>query len=248
MMNKTERVKRPEVERIEPSRSWAGALAPGADPIRTGRDALPAPTDDPSSTSARDSGYEAVNSAYRVIDEYMRQGQRFAEEFWLPTADGSAAAPQFPRMLERFLRSAGDMGTAWIEMMTAGAKQGPPDVGPRGTAGPFAAGHRPEHPSAPPAQDRAAQQNFSIAVQSVRPVRVSIDAVTTLVDIDVYPLMASDRTLPPITIPPVEIDPEDGRALVRVVIPADQPCGVYHGVLLDRRTQRPGGTISVRIE
>lgn len=247
-MSKRERVTRPEVDRIEPDRSFSAAFVPPSDVApRAASDAPPA-SREAAAGNGRDASYEAVNSAYRVIDEYMRQGQRFAEEFWLPSSDGSSANAQFPRMLERFLRSAGDMGTAWIEMMTAGVRPPPADTGARGTAGPFVAGRRPEPPSEPAAEVAPAAAGFSIAIESTRRVRVSVDASNGLLDTEALPLTGADRALAHTRGPVVQIEATDGRTVLRVVVPEDQAAGAYHGVLLDRRSQRPVGTISVRVE
>ena len=90
-MSARKRVKRPVSERAEPARSWTGAFQKLR--ARAGRARISG-----SGTRGRagfrwlggsprrvDPYLEAVNGSYRVIDEYMRQGQRFAEEFWLPS-------------------------------------------------------------------------------------------------------------------------------------------------------------------
>jgi diaminopimelate decarboxylase len=42
----------------------------------------------------RDAAYRALNDAYRLVDEYLRQGQKMAENIWLPSA-ASGAEPSF---------------------------------------------------------------------------------------------------------------------------------------------------------
>jgi hypothetical protein len=39
----------------------------------------------------------------------------------------------------------------------------------------------------------------------------------------------------------------DEPVVVRIRVPAGQPAGVYNGLLIDEETNRPAGTLSVRI-
>jgi hypothetical protein len=136
------------------------------------------------------------------------------------------------------------MGSAWLEMMTQWTRPAGADMSPRGSAGPFTAGRTNGHAAA----DEAAHAALSIAVESSRPVRVSVDAHGRLEDIEASPLVSTDRSLSPITTPCVEVEADTGRAVLRIAIADDQPPGTYHGVLLNRRTQRPGGTITLQVQ
>jgi len=235
-MTKPTRVRRPKAQRTQPDRSFVGRSRSE----RNGQ-AESAP-DDAEHRDPRSSSYEAVNSAYRVIDEYMRQGQRLAEEFWLPSSGaGRQAAAEVPRMIDRFVRSASEMGSAWLELMASTTTPAQKD-GIRGTAGPFGAGKRAQE-----ASRRSSSSGLTVAVESQKPVRISIDAPDGLRDLQVSALVSMDQSTPPLTGVEVEVD-ANGEAILRVVVPPGQPSGRYHGVLLDRRTERPVGTASLIVE
>jgi hypothetical protein len=187
-----------------------------------------------------------VNNAYRVIDEYMRQGQKLAEGFWLPATRSNGAVSDFSRVLERFFRSAGDMGMAWIEMMSELSRPTRSDAAPQGTAGPFSFDEPEERVESEPTNERSPP--FTIVVSSSKRVRVSVDTFGSLVDVDVCPLISTDRTLPPIAAVDIEVESGTSRPTLTVTVPDDQPKGTYHGVLLDRTAGRPGGTITLVVE
>jgi hypothetical protein len=254
-MGRKERVKRPVAKRTEPDRSWSGAFRPPTDADAGGAAATPgdsgpsAPTGD-----ARAASYDAVNSAYRVVDEYLRQGQRMAEEFWLPPGGGNSPMQDFSRLFERFLRSAGDVGTTWLEMMS---KWTPPlaeqSSSPRGAAGPFGAGRVVrQQPSSvggvEPSSGRSG--GLSVSVESSRTFRVSVDLnrADEPGDLELAELAAPDRSLATIRDIRLEVDPSDNRVILRVCVPDGQPPGVYNGLLLERGTQRPRGTVSLSID
>jgi hypothetical protein len=232
-MARPTRMKRPKAARTEPERSFTRrspreAPPPGRPPEAA--EELQEPRD------ARSAAYEAVNGAYRVIDEYMRQGQRFAEEFWLPSPGGRPAGAELPRMVERFMQTAGEMGSAWLEMIASVAT--PPRTEEiRGTAGPFGAGgHAPE-------VQHDLRSGLTVAVESRRPVRLSIEAPSGFRDAQVSALVSTDPVKPPIT--GVRIEMIEDETVLRLIVPEEQPAGRYHGVLLDRRTERPLGTASL---
>lgn len=60
--------------------------------------------------------YEALNASYRMMDEYMRQSQRFAERLWMPWTRPfiDNASPFVPP--EAWVRAYGDMAMAWMSM------------------------------------------------------------------------------------------------------------------------------------
>jgi len=235
-MAKRTRVRRRKVTRTEPQRSFSGSFGNGDDAREVpppGRDAQGDP---------RSASYEAINSAYRVIDEYMRQGQRLAEELWLPSSGfGGQGGAEVPRTIDRFLRSASEMGSAWLEMMASTAAPAQKDE-IRGTAGPFGAGKRTDH-----SKGNGSPPGLSIAIQSQRPVRIAVDAPAGLRDVQMSALIATDHTLPPLTAAQIEIDAH-GEAVLRIVVPPEQPPGRYHGVLLDRQSERPVGTATLTVE
>ena len=248
-MAQSDRVKRPVPERVDPDRGWRNAV--GA-PAPSGPEG-PGPGHVPQPAQGREASYEAVNDAYRVIDDYLRQGQRMAEKVWLPAMGDGGPLNDFGRLFERFMRSAGDMGTAWLEMM--GQWSSPParTEGARGGAGPFSAGR--SHVPAPaagggerPAQSTAAT-GLSVQVESKRAFQIWVDLLdpTDTRDLELKELASTDRALPPIVDVRFAREPDGRRVTVQVRVPDGQPPGVYNGMLLERGTHRPRGTISLSL-
>lgn len=253
MGKQKQRVKRPILTRTAPDRRFRGVV--DARPTSKGPQSAnnPAGAESEGNPEARAASYEAVNNAYRVVDEYVRQGQQFAEQFWLPGArTGSMGMQDVTRVFERFLRSAGDTGAAWLEMMSQWSSS-PADGGgaPTGTAGPFGAGRETRAREAPDVRHGAAgATGLSVVVESSRRFRISVDLHPSAerADLDLRELTTADRSLPAITDIHLQTDSSDSRLTIRVRIPDGQPPGVYNGLLVARGTQRPAGTVSLSLE
>jgi len=234
-MDDTSRRKRPAADRTEPDRSWMngafGAGAPGSD------------------TDARQAGYQAINDAYRLIDEYVRQGQRMAENLWMPLG-GSAEAPSAFSAPERLMRAMGDMTLAWVEVMEQWTKnaQTRPEQGPLGGAGPFASS-RPQGapgapaPSAPAARSTAQPLKLALDARGRVEVSIQLADAAPLERLSPTELRAFGSDAEPIR--GVELSGVPGAPLLRVSVPEGQAAGTYHGLFLESGSQRPCGTITV---
>ncbi|APR81142.1 Hypothetical protein A7982_06489 [Minicystis rosea] len=89
-----ERIKRPEPERTQPIRNWAGAFGtPGA--AETPPPGVPF-RGPPFQGSPQDPVSRGVEAGYRVIDEYLRQGQAVARAVWSPFIPGFSAGANVP--------------------------------------------------------------------------------------------------------------------------------------------------------
>jgi hypothetical protein len=272
---KPQRRKRPEPDRTEPDRSWA-ASAPratkqnGAKPSAarakpngaTPSGAKRAPKDDDTGAGAgaepktsdranpRSSTYRALNDAYRLVDEYLRQGQKMAENIWLPQS--GSGAPSFPAFgaPDRFMRAVGDMTLAWVEVMQQWTSaQGAPSRAPTGSAGPFTAGVTPEPRAATPAAGVAAsplhERELTVSVEAKGRVTVSVQLAERidLAELEVTALRPAKGRAD--AIGEVSLNVDGTSAVLRVVVPERQPRGTYNGLLVETKTQKPRGTLSL---
>ena len=242
-MAQRKRVKRPVPTRVEPERAWNGVFgarpaAKAAETKTNGEARARAPGRAPEKADGRAASYEAVNGAYRVIDEYLRQGQRFAE--------------QVGRLLERFVRSAGDMGSAWVEMM--GQWRSPYErasEAPRGGAGPFSAGRSARsgaHATEPPVGRETAANRLVVSVEASRAFEISVDVAGTIEpgDVEVGPIASTNGK--PTAPGRIRIDAQaTDRLAIRIRVPRGQPPGAYEFALLDRRTKQRRGTVSLTL-
>ena len=155
-MSTRERIKRPEPERTQPVRNWSTVF--GA-PSRTTPPGVPSSTRAPTDPVAR-----GVEAGYRVVDEYLRQGQSVARTMWAPFMAGGntgpfaagppppspgVSIPSMPRSPEEaqqrmgaMLRSATDLAMMWMDFLGMGGMTAmgarPASTGPGGfDAGPF---------------------------------------------------------------------------------------------------------------
>src|SRR6188768_4202636 len=165
-MTEARRRTRPSASRTEHQRSWAQNL--GASSTESGgagrsqaepghaepghAEPEPPPRAAPPGAHANgDPAYKSVSDAYRLIDDYLRQGQRFAENIWLPFQGAAGRNQEAFNAPGRLLRAMSDMTSAWLELMqqSAGGTERGRQWAPVGTAGPFAATSRPTERQAP---------------------------------------------------------------------------------------------------
>ncbi|QSQ22358.1 hypothetical protein JY651_45780 [Pyxidicoccus parkwayensis] len=256
-MTPDERVRRPEPVRTQPIRNWWTMFGPPEMPPRpaaTGMGAAPPPTDPVS---------RGVEMGYRVIEEYMRQGQNVARMMGAPYAGGGMGPEDgMPQRMATLMRSFADFAGLWMEMMgtmgPAGFAPRAPDMSPpQGTAGPFSVGAAaPEPPHATPAPapvvtppEVLATPGVTLELDARRRAEVSIDLRprSAGMPLRLHDLRAPEPDVPRITGARLETAPEDDRVTLRLRIPDDHPAGIYSGLILDERTGMPRGTVTVRL-
>ncbi len=252
-MTQPSRRTRPVPERTEPKRSWAQHLDPSAE-ANAGR--APEPSERPGAGSPPpldgEPAFDAVSNAYRLIDDYLRQGQRFADSLWLPF-QGDARGSQSFNPPGRLLRAMSDMTSAWFELLQQSAKSG--DAGaeqaPVGTAGPFSFGGSPAAaaPATPEAQpSQKVHAPLGIRLRSSGAVEVAVELNPGCESSALVATELSSHSKQGEPISSVTVELGDGKAPVLAIdVPKAQPPGTYNGLLLDRATQRPCGIVSLTV-
>jgi hypothetical protein len=244
-MSDTQRPKRPAAERTEPYRSWHGG------PSQTARSGDAEADSEQSPFARRDSGHEAgyraINGAYRVIDEFLREGQRMAENLWLPL-DRSEERASFLAP-ERFLRAMGDMTLAWMELMQqwASVVQAAPKESPLGGAGPFTVGRTPRDPSASAEAGSRSRRALTIFVQALGRAEASVEfgELSDLEGLMVTELRSLGGDAEPIREVTLQASATEPAQLT-IRIPEAQPAGTYNGLLLEKDSQKPRGAVTCR--
>ncbi len=247
-MSSRDRPKRPELDRSQPIRNWSTLFGPPTAPK-------------PGSPVGNDAVSSGVETGYRVIDEYVRQGQEFAQKVWAPlgSVGGLGADPQ--KLTERMFQSASDLASGWLQFMQTAMP-----TAPFATATSAATPPRPEGPvggfdigSSQPAgggvkQDAATGESASSPVVSVEidskkraELFVDLKPGAAQLKLAAHDLRATDSTLPRIGGIVCETHPSENRVAVRVKIPPKQPAGTYSGLVVDDATNLPRGTLSVRV-
>jgi hypothetical protein len=195
---------------------------------------------------------EGVNSAYRVIDEHMREGlksaQRFANRWDQEGPQGRRSLDELRTLAHRIIGIYADSIPILMDLIQSfggSILSGYRDYGGQ----PFGAGLRGEAgpgSSASGRHDSAA--HFAIEVSSNRRVRVTID----IRDPDnpkllVPPLANLDPEKPPLRQVSFIPNLDNRRRRLNVVIPDDQPPGRYTAAIVDGGTQDPCGFLTVDV-
>jgi hypothetical protein len=190
-----------------------------------------------------------------VVDEYIRQGRKAAERLGGPSLGPAALGGDVTELGTRMMRYATEMMGLWMQLADATMGAGAPRAAAP-AASPAPASE--ETPSARPVADTMPASSPPRAGDGVR-VRVEVVSLwPTEVWLDLRPegvhapvvahaLRAGDPALPRLD----EVIFSNGSVqeppLLRVRIPPSQPPGIYNGLLIDVRTSRPVGTVSVRV-
>jgi len=262
----TPRRTRPPLDRYEPIRTFGGVFGP---PIAGAPSTASQATGEAPSGDAVSRG---VDLGYRVIEEYMRQGQAFAKSVW-PAAAGDSPAPRDPqRLMEKVYQYASDLASVWLEYAQTTMGQMPlsppmpfaPPSTSRARAseappvGGFDIGSHSE--SKPDQNARAAQvearERHSLETPSVSvdilskgraEVTVELKPGSPKAELAVHDLRAGNAKLPRISGVTVQGHASENRVLVRLKLPDDQPAGTYSGLIVDNKSNLPMGMLSVRV-
>jgi hypothetical protein len=203
---------------------------------------------------------DGVGLGYRIIQEYMQQGERVARAFWNPGGDGVDRLDP-SRLMDRALRSAQDLAGTFSEIVRvmANAPKEAPFAAGRPGGFDFGPAHRPGRANGKAAPANGASHggganvvpgaNGSIAVEvdSRRPVAVSIalddDAARSVLEVPPLPGPGSSR-LRGIAL---AVAGQTGGMRLKVTVPPRVAAGTYAGPVLDARTGQPRGLITVRV-
>jgi hypothetical protein len=193
---------------------------------------------------------QSVETAYRVFAEYLERGQKAAARFGPlePFSDGFASASKdLPGMTMRYFQ---DMAQMWLGPvaqlfpMAGGVFPGSRSDSPWDNGMPARNQAAPE-----PAAPMPERQAFSIEVSSAHPTEVALDLKGRLDGqaLSVQALHAVDGAgKPPLSA--VSLVVSNDRLRISLVVPSDQPAGIYSGVVFDSAQRVGRGTLTVSIQ
>ena len=252
-MNDQQRLHRDDPERTNPIRHWSKLYRQDDSWGAQASPASSSPTQAASPNKTTDDAVsQGVKLGYQVIEEHIRQGQRIAQQFNTRSYNLSNVGNDVRELAERLVRDSTNLLSLWFNLMTSLA--GNVDLS-RQSARP------PSNPS-PTANNGVSPQKTSPTEDATeRGTAVSIEILSscpTQVTFNLSPqaerlflatpgLYTINADKPPLTdiifIPTLENNP----ASLRIRIPDQQPPDLYSGVLVDRNTGLPQGTLSVRV-
>lgn len=228
-MTERPRIHRPKLERSEPIRSWSAVTGETSD----GEAAEAGEPRAFSDTIAR-----SVDLGYRVIDEYLRQGQRAARTFGDRGPDPAGGlGSALPDLYARFARYASDFAGLWLEMLGSAGSQSPFEASPA----------REAEPESPPGAPDLPALGVEVRSRRATAIELELRPGARFRSLVVHDLRTREAGVPRLR---ARCETEAGTGRVRIVVdvPHDQPAGAYSGLLLDAEASVPVGTLSVRVE
>ncbi len=226
----SDRIRRPPLDRTEPIRAWSALFGSGP------------------GGSLNDVVSRSVELGYRVIDEYIRQGQRVAERFNDRSYGPETVTGDIQELGARMAQYASDFFGLWLDFVQVVMSGGTLRETSAAEDGARARPAAPGNGAARRTPEAPAPTRVRIEIVSLRPAEVSLDlrpeaAGRPLV---AQGLRAVDPAKPKLDDVALEAGP-GGELLVRIRVPGDAPPGTYNGVVVDAETSRPLGTLSVRV-
>ncbi len=203
-----------------------------------------------------------IESAYRVIDEYLQEGRRaaqarsrdssvaaagaFAAIATDPSRVGMAAA-SIQEMVAQGIRFYSTLAPLWTAVVSSIASSAGAAI-PTDTPVPGAAPLHP--PPLPRGSTTTIPAPVIIELASARMTRVTVDLTSPgdTAALAIGGLHAIESERPPLRDIRFASDSHSGRPIVRIRVPDDQLPGVYSGVIVDADSGEPRGTIWLRIE
>jgi hypothetical protein len=186
----------------------------------------------------------SVELGYRVVDDYIQQGQRAAQRMSEGKLTAEAMASEVQDLGGRIARYASDFFGAWVELLdlaaAGSAARQATSSSPDGAPAPGA-------PPTPPAPTRPAAANaVRVEVVAARPVEIVLDLRPERFGgrLRAHALRSSDPRKPRLS--DVAVRDDDGAPpVLRIGVPDDHPAGTYEGLLLDEAANRPVGSVRV---
>jgi hypothetical protein len=234
-----ERRKKPKLVRSEPLRSWSTLFDVPRASSESGADAEPSSETPP---PLNDVISRSVQLGYQVVDDYLRQGARVARRLSGPTPGPQAFTDEFQELSARSARHFAEMTRIWMDAFraTTGGVAAAPAPAPEASPA------SPPRTTEAPAGERA---GVRIEIRAHQPTEVSLDlhpdaARQALI---AHALRAAGARSPRLTDVTFRPATAEAPALLRISIPAGHPAGIYSGLLVDEKTNRPMGTLSVEV-
>ena len=261
-MSNDERFKNPEPGRAAPVRDWRTLFqTPSAASLAEG----PSSKGPAEPGSMSDVVTQSVDIGYRVMDEYLQQGQKAAQRWNSRNFDPEASVGDMQDLSIRMTQYASDFMATWFQFLDiasrsgvfqgfAGASPGMtnpaagPGPGPATAPGPVSGAAAPSSTAAPAAEPVASVNAVAVLLSSAQPAEVTVDLRSSIEgEVVVHDLRATDVEKPRIQEVTLERANEDRGPRLRIRIPDDQPPGMYSGLMIEQESNLPVGSVTVRI-
>src|SRR5258705_4878294 len=249
-MDPNERLRRPEPERTGPNRGMSGMYR---QPDPWARDRVEGQRwfDQRPYRSGEGPPSDGVDPAYKVYENWFREGQRSAQfnsRRWNDTRfDPRGSGAPISESVQRLMRSYYDMGPTFADFVTSMATLWCNQMYPYHSYARYAPHpHRADY-GKEPERDSSRESGANVSVKIDPPNRGQAN-------LQIHPIPAEVKVLPLL---PVDLDPErkplwaitnmfNQRTTLTVDV-KDAPAGVYIGAVLDTQNNHPVGNLTVTV-
>jgi hypothetical protein len=188
---------------------------------------------------------QGVKLGYKVIEQYITQGQRVAEQISRPFQKGAPEAGTAD-VVQGMVRLYKDMADVWgnaLDLMV----RNPVFWSWLESFAQNSGGMHTQNGG--PGTLNGTGAAFSVEIASARPTEVMLDVEPSPQPYKpfVHALHAPDPRVPPLTSIAFQKSPKSNVPVLLLKIPTKQPSGLYAGVVVDRDTNQPRGTLTVRV-
>lgn len=247
-MSDEQRLRRDKLGRTGPIRNWSTLYRGTTTPDANGT----APHQDSSHNAESAAPWSSVVThgvklGYQVVEEHIRQGQRVAQQVNNRSYTPKKVGNDVQELLGRIVRYYTDLGSLWGELADS-LVTNPDFIGnllrrEQSPTSPQTPTPAPTSSSPPPSRSPA------IEVVATQPTQVTLDLQpgSEGLNLATYGLLASDPQKPPLTDITFQPASDKTRLLLRIRVPEGQLPDTYTGVVVDKSTNLPRGTLTVRI-
>lgn len=239
-----QRIRRPEPERTAPDRSPSGVFRTASS--STGDSSTGNPSEETSAKGPLETIGRGVREGYRVVEDYLREGQRVARQINRRQYGPRQMGDDLQSLTGRMFRDSTRLLGLWVELMSSSVESlwGGGRPGPAGRPGP------PDRTGGDAERDAADTEATAVTVEvaSPHPARVTVHLTAGAAEQPLRPTpLSGDPGAPPLTDVAFERGGPDEPPLLRISVPADQPPGIYHGVLVEPASHDHRGTVRVEL-
>jgi len=239
-----QRIRRPEPERTAPDRSPSGVFRTGGS--STGDSSTGNPSKETSAKGPFETIERGVREGYRVVEDYLREGQRVARQINRRQYGPRQMGDDLQSLAGRMFRDSTRLLGLWVELMSSSVETlwGGGRPGPAGRPSPT---DRTGDDAERDAADTEATA-VTVEVASPHPARVTVHLTAGAAGQPLRPTpLSGDPGAPPLTDVAFERGGPDEPPVLRIRVPADQPPGIYHGVLVEPASHDHRGTVKVEL-
>lgn len=230
-MTAEDRLRRPEPARTGPKRAF--------NPLAAAAEAKPPGPAEPMTVDAII--HDAVDAAYRVVEENVREGRRTAERLRAGVTATASDAESAKAAANRVMHLSKELSVSWVELIMAVLR----DSELKGVLDRLTAQDRGRVEPAHAAAGRGVTQRLS----SRKPIEVALSSLP-IASAETVPGVAGLHCLTPGHPAIVAVgfsSRPDGALELRIDVPDDQPAGVYTGAVVDPGSGEGLGTLTVRV-